>query len=290
MITKKIGLVGVGKMGYGIGYNILSKGYDLLVIGNKNREGINKLVEINATEVGTVSEMAEKCEIIITSLPSSVELYDVLFGGDGIENSNCNDILIIDTTTGDPILSKKFSERLSSKGVRYVDAPVTRGPKEAVEGRLNTILGGEDNTKGIAYEIVSLYSEFIISTEGVGSAHKLKLLNNALSMGVVAISAEIISAAEKLDINLESLRELVSHGGVNNGLLQGFLQWYLDDSKDSLDFSISNAEKDLRYFESLCAKSNYDTNIINSVHHLFSESIKSGLGDLTLPNIINSAR
>lgn len=290
MAVKKIGLIGIGKMGYGIGLTLINKGVELYAMTNRNREGINKLLDIKAFEVESISKMVEKCEIVILSLPSSIEVDYVLSELYGKENNKKNMGLIIDTTTGDPGLSRDISERLSAAGFKYVDAPVTRGPKEAAEGRLNTILGGADNIKKEAEEIVSLYSEHIISTDGVGSAHKLKLLNNALSMGVIAISAEIFAAAEKLGITLESLKNLVQHGGVNSGLLQGFLKWSLEDSKDSLDFSISNAEKDLRYFECICADNGYSTNIIKSVHSLFKDSISAGAGSLTLPHIINSAR
>lgn len=290
MTDKTIGLVGIGKMGYGIGLSLIAKGCELYLLGNKNREGIEKLLDMKAKEVDTINKMAQKCNIIILSLPSSAEVNDVLFGVKGLENDKCYQGLIIDTTTGDPTLSKEISEKLLSRGFEYVDAPVTRGPKEAEEGRLNTILGGENKPRKKAHDIVTLYSEFIIPTDGIGSAHKLKLLNNALSMGVVAISAEIFAACEKLDVGLESLRDLVKHGGVNSGLLQGFFEWSLEGSKKSLDFSISNAEKDLRYFECLCAENGYDTNILKSVHHIFNESINAGLGSLTLPNIINSIR
>ncbi|MBG6248404.1 MULTISPECIES: NAD(P)-dependent oxidoreductase [Symbiopectobacterium] len=294
MTDNKIGLIGIGKMGYGIGLSLINRGCELYVLGNKNREGIDKLLAIKAKEIDNISQMIAECKTIILSLPSSAEVDDVLFGLKGIEeggNEGGNyDGLIIDTATGDPTLSRMILEKLSFLGFKYVDAPVTRGPKEATEGRLNTILGGEDSTKTKANEIVSMYSEFIIPKQGTGSAHKLKLLNNALSISVVAISAEIFAAADKLNIGLESLRNLVKHGGVNNGLLQSLFKWGLDGNKESLDFSISNAEKDLRYFERLCIEDGYETFIVKSVHQLFKESTDAGLGKLTLPNIINVAR
>lgn len=289
MTNKAIGLIGIGKMGYGIGFSLITKGCDLYVMGNNNREGLERLIGLNAKEVHSLTEMAGKCRTIILSLPSSAEVEDVLFGLKGLENNIRYQNLVIDTTTGDPALSLKIAERLASRSIRYVDAPVTRGPKEAAEGRLNTILGGEDDMRLEAHSVVSLYSEFIFPTEGIGSAHKLKLLNNALSMGVVALTAEICAAAEKLDINLSSLRELVKQGGVNSGLLQGFLKCKLDGCKESLNFTISNAEKDLRYFDALCDQHDYDTHVTKSVHKLFLNSVHDGAGHLTLSSLINSA-
>lgn len=285
-IEKNIGMIGVGKMGSGIGQCLISRGRSIRFFSRSLSSSATSLITSGATRLQTVAEVAEQCEVIILSLPSSQEVDEVCSGTNGILASTKPVVdLIIDTTSGYPSHTIEIASKLAIKGIDYADAPLTRGPREALEGRLNAILGGTESSKPKARSILEDFCEFIVETSGIGSAQKVKLVNNALSMSLIALAAEVSHTCDEHDIDEKSLRELTRRGGVNSGLLQGFFSWKIDGNKDALPFSIDNATKDLNYYLQLAMHTSQTNEIVKAAQRNFALSQSKGFGDFDIPNI-----
>ncbi|MCW9547319.1 NAD(P)-dependent oxidoreductase [Klebsiella oxytoca] len=284
--NKVIGIIGVGKMGTGIGSCLIDQGIELIMMGNKNKDGIKHLKDKGAIEANKLDEITSNCNVIILSLRNSDDVFEVCSRINSIKNISERGIVIIDTTTGLPSKCIEISKLLKLNGVEYIDCPVTRGPSDAYKGKLNSIVGGVTDNREIATEIVGLYSENIIYTDGVGSAQRLKLINNGLSMGVVALTAEIIAMSKTLNVDVNVLRELVKHGSVNSTMIQSFFEWFLGENDSALNFSIENASKDISSLK-LCIVNNYiKTELLDAVDSVYARSKEKGDVYKTIPNII----
>lgn len=279
----KVGLIGVGKMGVGISKSLLRHKVDLFIYSNNNRDGINKVLKEGGKEVSSPEKMAEICDYIILSLPSTREVLEV---SNKFKNILQKKLIIIDTTTGDPDQSIKLSEKLKNKGIIYSDAPLTRGPQEAALGKLNSVFSCPENIISDVKTILDFFCETIIYVGNVGNGQKIKLINNALSMSVVAITSEIIQMSNSLDIDLNNLKNLISQGGVNNRLTQVFFEWYLDNNSNNLEFSIGNALKDLDYCLGIFEPNESQLEVLKSTRKVFKRRSSDGLSEKFLTAIL----
>lgn len=285
--NKRIGLIGLGRMGMGIAISLIRNRQRLVSYANNSRKGMSELLAMGGAEVASPAEVAKLCNVIILSLPSTDEVEEVCFGATGISSIVHDDLLVIDTTTGHPFQTKKIAERLARQNIRYVDAPLTRGPAEARRGELNAILGSPNNSLADTCTVLSRFCSYILHVGDVGEGQKIKLLNNALSMGVVALAADMVGAARSLDIEPNHLKLLIERGGVNNSLTQALLKFAIEKGEDPLQFTIGSASKDLDYcFDILDVPENYQ--MIAAAKEVYFSSVLRGLGNKTLGGLLDS--
>jgi 3-hydroxyisobutyrate dehydrogenase-like beta-hydroxyacid dehydrogenase len=282
---RRIGLIGLGTMGRGIAVSLIRNRASITSLSNKSRKGIAELIELGGEEVSTPREVAESCGTIILSLPSTKEVESVCFGKNGLITARHDGLLIIDTTTGCPAETRQLAEKLLDHGIRYVDAPLTRGPREARRGESNAILGAPEALIDEACTVLSGFCRWVLHAGETGEGQTLKLLNNALSMGVVALTANMIGASQALNINVHYLRLLIQQGAVNNSITQSFLSAIIDKVEDPLKFSIGSALKDLSYCSDLLNGAE-DYKMIKAAQEVFLSKARQGLAESTLSYLI----
>ncbi|WP_434606711.1 NAD(P)-dependent oxidoreductase [Pseudomonas sp. R1-7] len=283
---KRIGLIGLGRMGMGVAISLIRDRQPLVSYANNSRRGMSELLALGGTEVASPAGIARLCNVIILSLPSTDEVEEVCFGEEGISSVICDGLLVIDTTTGHPLRTKKIAERLAQKNIRYVDAPLTRGPAEARRGELNAILGSPDLLLADTCRVLSRFCSYVLHVGDVGEGQKIKLLNNALSMGVVALAADMVGAARSLDVAPNHLKLLIERGGVNNSLTQAFLKFAIERGEDPLQFTIRSASKDLDYcFDILDVPGDYQ--MIAAARAVYLSNVLRGRGNKTLGGLLD---
>src|SRR5512135_3744100 len=138
MHRPRIGFSGVGLMGHGIAKNLVAKGYPLAVKLHRNRAIAQDLFAAGATEAASHAELARGSDIVILCVTGAPQVEEVVFGLEGLASGAKEGLVIVDTSTSEPATTAKMREALAPKGVRFVDAPPTRTPVEAEQGRLNT--------------------------------------------------------------------------------------------------------------------------------------------------------
>ena len=229
----RVGYVGVGLMGHGAAKNILERGgYDLTVVGHRNREPVEDLVARGASEASSVAEAAAGVDILFLCLPSSNEVRAVVYGDNGVIEGCRKGLVVVDSTTADPTVTRQVAHDLAERGVRMVDAPLGRTPKEAEEGKLSTYVGGDPETIAEVRPVLHTFADTIVETGPIGTGTTCKLVNNFISIGTSAVIAEAVAAASKMDLDLSKLHEVVSAGGANSAMFQMMMPWVLsgDDS------------------------------------------------------------
>src|SRR5947209_6210938 len=142
-MTKRIGFVGVGLMGHGMAKNLLLKGYPVMVRGHRNRAPVEDLLARGATEATDNAQLANQSDIVFLCVTGSPQVEEVVFGPKGLAEGARSGLSIVDTSTAEPASTNAIRERLGRLGVTFVDAPLARTPKEAAEGRLNTMVGAD---------------------------------------------------------------------------------------------------------------------------------------------------
>jgi 3-hydroxyisobutyrate dehydrogenase-like beta-hydroxyacid dehydrogenase len=282
MANKTVGFIGVGLMGHGMAKNIVEKGFRLGVLAHRNRTPIDDLLQRGATEANTPAALARASDIVILCVPSSVEVELCVFAENGIMAGAHDGLIVVDSTTAEPASTERVAKALASKNVRFADAPLTRSPKDAEAGRLNALVGADDATLAAIRQVLETFCENIFHIGPVGSGHKLKLINNFLSQGTVALVAEAVTTATKAGVDLATMFEVVSAGGANSSVFQRFIPWVL--SGDSgMEFKLKNGQKDVRYYTHLAEAVGSTAFLGEAVHQIYTLAAAQGESESYVP-------
>jgi 2-hydroxy-3-oxopropionate reductase len=139
---KKIGFIGLGVMGKPMSLNLIKSGYSVMVF-DINQEAVNEVVMAGAEQGNSPCHIGENCEVIITMLPNSPQVEEVITGKNGILEGAKPDSVIIDMSSISPIIAVKVCEIAAAKGVEMIDAPVSGGEPKAKDGTLSIMAGGK---------------------------------------------------------------------------------------------------------------------------------------------------
>jgi 3-hydroxyisobutyrate dehydrogenase-like beta-hydroxyacid dehydrogenase len=248
MANKKIGFIGVGLMGHGMAKNLVEKGFPLRVLGHRNRAPVEDLVKRGAQEAKDIRDLVAGADVLILCVTGSPQVEEQVYGKDGILASGRTGQIVIDTSTSDPGSTLRIAQDLKGKGLRLVDAPLTRTPVEAEQGRLNTMVGTDMATFQEIEPILKAFCENIFHVGDVGAGHKIKLINNCAAIGQMALIAEALTACAKLGVDPKKYYQLVSTGAANSGIFQMLAGQAIEGNFTGMKFGLANAAKDVRYY------------------------------------------
>jgi 3-hydroxyisobutyrate dehydrogenase-like beta-hydroxyacid dehydrogenase len=160
---------------------------------------------------------------------------------------------VIDCSTAIPSSTLRMAQAVQQAGSRFLDAPMTRTPKEAAEGRLNLLVGGEAALLEEFRPVLKCFAENITHVGPVGAGHGMKLLHNYVSLGMVTLLAEAAACAGRSGVGPEAFVEVLAKGGGGGIALERIKPYLLAGDTGGLRFSIANACKDLGYYQTMAA-------------------------------------
>ncbi len=249
--TPSVGLIGVGLMGLGIATNLQRHGYQLHLLDHPGNQPLDQLLAQGALSFTTPAQLAAVSPVIILCVTGSPQVEEVLFGADGVIQALQPGTVIIDCSTSIPASTLHNAQRIGEAGGSFLDAPMTRTPKEAMQGRLNLIVGGEREVFEAQLALLQCFAENITYAGGVSNGHTLKLLHNFVSLGFTALLSEAAACASKAGVDESVFVEVLANGGGGGVILERLKPFILDADDTAFSFSIGNAIKDLDYYRSM---------------------------------------
>jgi len=274
--SEKIGFIGLGMMGHGIAKNIVDKGYELTFLGRRNRAPAEDLARRGGREVATPAEVAADSTIVFLCVTGSKDVEAIVRGADGLEGALEPGSIVVDCSTSDPVSTTALAAALAAKGVDFADAPLSRTPREAWEGTLDTMVGASGEVFARLKPVLDTWAGKIVHIGGVGDGHRMKLLNNFVSLGYAAIYAEALALASKVGISPQRFDAVISGGRMDCGFYQTFRRWTLEGDRDAHKFTIANAFKDLRYLESMADAAGMVNTLGNAAKNSFAVAHAAG--------------
>ena len=210
--VKKLGFIGLGMMGGGMAKNLLKSGYALDVF-DVDQTKMNAFQALGATLAKSPKEVAAKNSVVLSSLPDPATVKKVYLGPDGaIEGASAGSILV-DLSTVDPETSRTNSKAATAKNVKYLDAPVSGGPKEAEGGKLILIVGGDKDAFEKCKKIFDVLSPTVHYAGPSGAGNVVKLVNNVMSMGNILVAAEAFTLGVKAGVDGQTLFNILRTSG-----------------------------------------------------------------------------
>ena len=254
-MKKKVGLIGVGLMGHGIASNLVRHGHELAVLEHPGNQPLDTLKAAGATSFQRAADLAARSEVVILVLTGSPQIEAVLTGPGGVLEGLRPGSVVIDCSTAIPSSTLRMAQAVQAAGSRFLDTPMTRTPKEAAEGRLNLLVGGDAALLDECRPLLQCFAENITHVGPVGAGHGMKLLHNYVSLGMVALISEAAACAGAQGVSPEVFVDVLAKGGGGGTALERVKPFLLAQDPSGLRFSIANACKDLGYYNTMAGDS-----------------------------------
>lgn len=278
-----VGFIGVGLMGHGMAKNIVTKGHPLVVLGHRNREPVEHLKSLDASEAATPRELARQCEIVHLCVTGSPQVEALMRGPDGLLAGAKPGTVIIDCSTSNPVSTLALAAEAQARGVHFVDAPLSRTPKEAEAGTLDTMVGAPPEIFTRIEPVLRCWAGNVVHLGPVGLGHKMKLINNFVAMGYAALFSEALAIARKSGLTVEQFHSVIGSGRMRSPFYDTFMQWTLVHDENAHRFTISNAHKDMRYLAAMANEAGAVNPLQADVKNMFAAMEAAGEGARFVP-------
>lgn len=283
---KTVGLIGVGRMGHGIASNLVKAGWPLVFLDHPGNQPCGDLLDAGAEAVGSPAEVAARSDVVILVVTGAPEVEAVLTGKDGVLQAIRPGSVVIDCSTSLPGTTRDMARLVEEAGGKFLDAPMTRTPKEAAEGRLNLIVGGDGALLDTHRAMLESFAENIVHAGETGSGHALKLLHNFVSLGFSAVLIEAAVAARESGISPEVFCEVLDQGGGRGVVLERLAPYIAGGDPSGLNFSISNAAKDMGYYAEMTRMLGLRGNAAEALAGMYRSCEEAGQGARLVPELM----
>lgn len=240
----KIGFIGLGIMGKPMSKNLLKAGYQLVVC-DIVKAAVEELVSAGAQAAGTPKEVAEQAEIIVTMLPNSPHVRQVVLGDRGIIEGATAGTVVIDMSSIAPLVSREVAARLAEKGVEMLDAPVSGGEPKAIDGTLSVMVGGKKEVFEKCFPIMKAMAGSVVLTGDIGAGNVTKLANQIIVALNIAAMSEALMLATKAGVSPDLVYQAIRGGLAGSTVLDAKAPLVMDRKFDP-GFRINLHIKDLQ--------------------------------------------
>jgi 2-hydroxy-3-oxopropionate reductase len=223
----KIGFIGLGIMGKPMARNLLKAGYQLVVY-DINSSVIKELVKDGAKEGKSSSDVASQSEVIITMLPNSPDVKEVVLGENGVIKGINPGSVLIDMSSIAPSVSRELAEKLLQKNVAMLDAPVSGGEPKAIEGTLAIMVGGTEETFNKVKDILNAMGSSVKLVGEIGSGNITKLANQIIVALNIAAISEAMVLATKAGVDPEKVYQAIRGGLAGSAALDAKMPMILN--------------------------------------------------------------
>ncbi|HEY9163829.1 MAG TPA: NAD(P)-dependent oxidoreductase [Magnetovibrio sp.] len=282
-----LAMIGCGLMGHGLAKNLRLAGHAVSILSHPGNQPTDDLSALGAELIDDLATLVHAKDAVFLVLPGSQDVEAVVMGADGLLAHLEPGMLVVDATSAEPEETLKIAAAVQAHGCAFVDAPMTRTPKEAEEGRLNVLLGGSDADVARARPIIEAYAENIYHGGPVSAGHRLKLLHNFVSIGQAVIVAEAVAAATKGGVDTGVLSEVLATGGAGGVALERLRPYIENQDTGAFKFSIKNAAKDLGYYTAMAEAMGARHNAADAVRHVLTSALADGGESKVMPQLID---
>jgi 2-hydroxy-3-oxopropionate reductase len=214
-----IGFIGLGVMGRPMAEHLVRAGHEVTV-HNRSQEPVQALVSAGAKAGGSPADVAADADVVITMVPDSPDVEDVVLGEDGVFSTARQGLLLIDMSTIRPDTSRQIGEAARARGVRFLDAPVSGGEIGAKEATLSIMVGGAAEDFEAALPVLQTLGRTVVHVGPVGSGQTVKAANQLIVAGVIELVSEAIVLLEAHGVDMEPAIKVLAGGLAGNQILE----------------------------------------------------------------------
>lgn len=273
---KTIGFIGIGTMGKPMALNLVKAGYPLIAY-DVNPRPLEELKAKGVTIRSSCREIAHQSDIIITMLPKSEDVENVLLGEGGVIEGVKSDAIVIDMSTIDASVSRRIAQVFLGKNIKMLDAPVSGGYLRAEAGTLSIMVGGDEKIYQECLDIFKAMGKNIFYCGPNGNGEVVKIVNNLLGAIQAAATAEILSIGVKAGVKMKVLTDVIGASSGTNDFIKfaGPTKAFKGDFEPG--FTVDLMVKDLGLAMTLAKEQGVPTLMGTLTHQMYLYLKSSGL-------------
>lgn len=238
-----IGFIGLGIMGKPMCKNVMKAGYQVVIL-DRHEEITAEFTAAGAEAARTPKEVAERSDVIITMLPNSPQVKEVVLAENGIIDGAKPGTVVIDMSSIAPLVSKDIARKLADKAIEMLDAPVSGGEPKAIKGTLSVMVGGKQEIYDKCYDVMKSMAASVVRTGDIGAGNVTKLANQVIVALNIAAMSEALVLASKAGVEPNLVYQAIRGGLAGSTVLDAKAPLIMDRKFDP-GFRIDLHIKDL---------------------------------------------
>jgi len=278
MAKQRIGLIGLGKMGHGIGKNLIRKGY-VLTVYDVDPAAVARLSALGAAPAVSPKQVAEGSDIVITVLPNGPDVERVVLGPEGVVAGARPGTIVLDCSTIDPQVTRRVGAALRAAGCGMVDAGMGGMPPAAEEGSLILMVGATPEDLARVTPLLEAMGKQSIHCGGPGAGMSVKLINNLLAMTILAADLEALAMGVRAGIKPEALLRVLCSTFADNKPLHTLVPEKILQGDHEPGFKAVLAHKDVGLAVDFAASLRVPIWTLGPVRQLLSLVLAQGKGE-----------
>ena len=223
----KVGFLGLGIMGKPMAKNLIKAGYELIIL-DKKKKSVEELFSLGAKTAKNNVELAKQSNIIITMLPNSPEVEEVVLGEDGVIVGAKPGSIVIDMSSIAPLSSRKIYAKLEEKGIYMLDAPVSGGEPKAIDGSLAVMVGGKKEVFEKYYDVMMAMANSVVYVGESGAGNIAKLCNQVVVALNISAVSEAFILAKKAGVDPELVYQAIRGGLAGSAVMDAKVPMILE--------------------------------------------------------------
>lgn len=282
---ERVGFIGLGIMGKPMAFNLLRAGYEIVVY-NRTRSKMEELIKAGAKAADSPRHVAEAAQVIITMLPDSPDVEEVVLGKSGVAEGTKKGSILIDMSSISPIVSKKIADELQKKGVEMLDAPVSGGEQGAKDATLAIMVGGDESTYEKCLPILRSMGRSVVRVGSNGAGQTAKLANQIIVASNIEALGEAFTLATKAGLDPQVLLEAIRGGLAGSNVMNTKIPNILDRNFKP-GFKIRLHQKDLKNSLETARELGVPLPVTSLIQQMLISLINDGKGELDHSTIVN---
>ncbi|WP_295311824.1 NAD(P)-dependent oxidoreductase [Roseobacter sp.] len=279
MTKPTIGFIGLGLMGGAMVGRLQDKGYEVTVLGNRDRTYVDQAVDRGATEASNAKAVAEASEIVMLCMGTSEQVESRMLGEEGVIAGMKPGTVVIDFGTSLPGSTRMLAEKVAAAGGQYLDGPLGRTPSHAKDGQLNIMGAGDKAAFDSITPVLNDLGENVFHLGASGAGHTIKLINNFFAMTTANAMSEAFAMADVAGVDREQLYNVMSAGPLASGMMDFVKAYGVDGNAQMLAFAVKNAAKDVGYYTQMAKDAGVDSIMSKCALAALNGAVEEGRGD-----------
>lgn len=268
----RVAFLGLGAIGAPMAAHLAKSPFELTVWNRTAAKAIEFAGNNTAVVARTAAEAVKNADVVITCLPSSREVHDLISGDSGIAGSIPKGALLIDCTSGDPATSIAIAESLASRNIDFVDAPVSGGVKGAIAGTLTVMCGGSTEALERARPVLETFGKKIVHCGKVGSGDAVKAMNQALLAIHIWSGGEALATLAKLGVSASVALEVINGSSGRSNTSENLFPERVIGRAFPRTFKLALLDKDIGIARDISAENGVPTPLIDLASGLIREA------------------
>ncbi|MFK7870030.1 MAG: NAD(P)-dependent oxidoreductase [Roseobacter sp.] len=287
MTKPTIGFIGLGLMGGAMCQRLLDCGYELTVLGNRDRTHLDAALARGAVEAPDAKTVAANSDIVMLCMGTSDQVEGRMRGPDGVIAGLQQGAVVVDFGTSLPASTRTLAAEVAAAGGAYLDAPLGRTPSHAVDGLLNIMGAGDKAAFDKIKPVLDDLGENVFHLGDSGAGHTIKLINNFFGMTVANAMAEAFAMADVAKVDRALVYNVMSAGPLHSGMMDFVKGYGLDGDPNQLAFAIKNAAKDVGYYATMAEDAGIDSVMSKGALGALRQATQDGHGDKMVSQMID---